>query len=57
MREENAEYEDRLRAHGVTTTFRVAQAMPHGFLRAVRFSEAARDEMQWLGNAARPYLK
>lgn len=50
---EGADYAGRLRAAGVAVEARIAPAMCHGFLRAVRFSPAARDEMRWLGEAFR----
>lgn len=53
---EDLAYEALLRECGVETKLRIAPAMPHGFLRAVRFSNAARDEMKWLGDSARRYL-
>jgi acetyl esterase len=48
---EGAEYADRLRAAGIAVQSRTAPLMPHGFLRAVRFSAPARAEMRWLGDA------
>jgi acetyl esterase len=53
---EGREYAVRLRAAGIAVDERVAPGMCHGFLRAVRFSQPARDEMQWLGTALRNYL-
>lgn len=41
----------RLAEAGVRVTTRTAPGMPHGFLRAVRFSPDAREEMRWLGRA------
>lgn len=51
--DEGREYAERLRAAGVAAALHVAPSMPHGFLRAVRFSAPARDEMQRLGAAFR----
>jgi acetyl esterase len=48
--EEGREYAARLQAAGVATQLRIAPGMCHGFLRAVRFSAAARAEMRWLGD-------
>lgn len=50
---EGREYAARLRAAGVAVEERVASGMCHGFLRAVRFSRPAREEMRWLGAAFR----
>ncbi|MCM8732284.1 alpha/beta hydrolase [Hephaestia sp. GCM10023244] len=49
--EEGRDFAERLRLAGGSVELRVAPAMCHGFLRAVRFSAPARDEMQWLGQA------
>lgn len=51
--DEGREYALRLRAHGVAVDERTAPMMCHGFLRAVRFSQPARDEMQWVGERFR----
>ena len=53
---EGQEYAERLRAAGVRVEARIAPGMCHGFLRAVRFSAPARDEMRWLGAAFRNQL-
>jgi acetyl esterase len=50
---EGLDYAARLNAAGVVVEARTAAAMCHGFLRAVAFSQAARDEMRWLGAAFR----
>ena len=50
---ERRAYAERLRAAGVAVEEQVVPATGHGFLRAVRFSAAARDAMQWLGAAFR----
>jgi acetyl esterase len=55
--QEGEEYAARLRAAGVPVVLRIAPAMPHGFLRAVRFSEPARAEMRWLGEQFRTLIK
>jgi acetyl esterase len=52
---EGRDYAARLQAAGVPVEARVAPAMCHGFLRAVAFSQPARDEMRWLGEAFRKY--
>ncbi|PKP94025.1 MAG: alpha/beta hydrolase [Alphaproteobacteria bacterium HGW-Alphaproteobacteria-16] len=57
MLEEGRAYAERLRAAGAPVTERVAPAMCHGFLRALRFCPAAGDEMQWLGTAFRDHLQ
>lgn len=54
---EGAEYAQALRAAGVAVEARIAPRTCHGFLRAQRFSPAARDEMQWLGQAFRNIVK
>lgn len=54
---EGRDYAARLRAAGVAVTERVAPGMCHGFLRAVRFSAPARDEMRRLGAAFRTLLQ
>lgn len=54
---EGVEYARLLRAAGVAVEERIAPGTCHGFLRAQRFSQAARDEMQWLGDALRNTLK
>jgi len=56
MREEGEDYAAALRAAGVAVGLRSAPAMPHGFLRALRFSAPARDEMARLGAAIRSIL-
>lgn len=53
---EGREYATALRAAGVAVEERIARAMCHGFLRALRFSAPAREEMQWLGAAFRNQL-
>jgi acetyl esterase len=55
--EEGRGYAARLRAAGVPVEERIAPGMCHGFLRAVAFSEPARAEMRWLGNAYRNHLQ
>jgi acetyl esterase len=50
---EGLDYAARLNAAGVAVETRTTPAMCHGFLRAVAFSQAAREEMRWLGNAFR----
>lgn len=55
--EEGSEFARRLRDAGVPVIERVAPAMPHGFLRAVRFSAPARDEMRWLGDSFRNLIQ
>nr|WP_053000091.1 alpha/beta hydrolase [Sphingomonas sp. Y57] len=57
MREEGEDYAARLRAAGVVVEARLAPSMPHGFLRALRFSSAARDEMARLGTSIRTILR
>lgn len=54
--EEARDYAGRLQAAGVAVELRVAPAMCHGFLRAVRFSAAARAEMRWLGERFRSLI-
>lgn len=56
MRGEGDDYAARLHAAGVPTGTRTAPAMPHGFLRALRFSAPARDEMARLGVSIRSIL-
>jgi len=56
MLEEGGDYARRLREAGVRVEERTAPAMPHGFLRALRFSAPARDEMAWLGRSIRTIL-
>ncbi|MES2497519.1 MAG: alpha/beta hydrolase [Pseudomonadota bacterium] len=56
LRAEGEDYAVRLRAAGVSVETRTAPAMPHGFLRAVRFSGPARDEMRRLGQSIRTIL-
>lgn len=56
MREEGDEYAARLREAGIRTELNTARAMPHGFLRAVRFSGPAREEMRRLGRSIRSLL-
>lgn len=53
---EGRDYAARLRAADVPVAERVAPGMCHGFLRAVRFSAPARDEMRLLGAAFRNHL-
>jgi acetyl esterase len=53
---EGHDYAVRLRDAGVAVVERIAPGLCHGFLRAVRFSASARDEMQWLGAAFRTFL-
>lgn len=53
---EGGDYAARLRDAGIAVEERIAPGMCHGFLRAVRFSQPARDEMQWLGAAFRHHL-
>ncbi len=48
---EGEDYAARLRSVGVPVEARTAPAMCHGFLRAVAFSQPARDEMRWLGES------
>ncbi|MFZ3484798.1 alpha/beta hydrolase [Sphingomonas sp. 3-13AW] len=55
--EEGRDYAARLRAARVSVEERIAPGMCHGFLRAVAFSEPARAEMRWLGNAYRNHLQ
>ncbi|MBC2778864.1 alpha/beta hydrolase [Parasphingopyxis marina] len=55
--DEGQDYTRRLREAGVEAQMRIAERMPHGFFRAVRFSEAARAEMRELGKAIRTYFK
>lgn len=57
LRAEAGDYAARLRAAGVAVTERVAPGMCHGFLRAVAFSQPARDEMAWLGATFRNILQ
>lgn len=54
--DEGREMTDRLRAVGVRSEFRIAPAMCHGFLRAIRFSAPARAEMRWLGDTFRTLI-
>jgi acetyl esterase len=54
---EGQEYARRLHEAGVEAQMRIAERMPHGFLRAVRFSEPARAEMWQLGQAIRTYFQ
>lgn len=53
---EAQDYAARLTAAGVVAAARTAPGMCHGFLRAVRFSAPARDEMRWLGAQFRKQL-
>tara|TARA_R110000782_G_C14818935_1_gene413638 strand:- start:10631 stop:11584 length:954 start_codon:yes stop_codon:yes gene_type:complete len=55
--EEGLEYAELLRTAGNDVSIRVAPGMIHGFLRAVRFSPPARDEMRRIGTALQPYLQ
>ena len=57
MRAEGEEFADALRTAGVAVEARTAPGMCHGFLRAQRFSEPARAEMQWIGAAFRTLLQ
>ncbi len=54
--EQSQAYAERLTAAGVDARFETAEAMPHGFLRAQRFSPAARDAMRSLGDAFRSLI-
>lgn len=56
MLEEGRDYAAALARAGTATELRVAALMPHGFLRALRFSAPARDEMRWLGQAIQIFL-
>ncbi|MGD9810482.1 MAG: alpha/beta hydrolase [Sphingobium sp.] len=56
MLEEGREYADRLEKAGIAVDWRVVPGMPHGFFRAVRFSEPARAEMRRLGGEIKRYL-
>lgn len=51
LRAQGESHARRLEGAGVRLTARTAPGMPHGFLRAIRFSQAARDEMRLLGQA------
>jgi len=55
--EEGLEYAERLRTAGNQVNTHIAPGMIHGFLRAVRFSQPARDEMRHLGTILQPYLQ
>lgn len=55
--EEGLEYAERLCAAGNQVSTHIAPAMIHGFLRAVKFSGPARDEMQNIGTILKPYLR
>jgi len=57
MATEGDEYASALRAAGVAVEERLATGMCHGFLRAMRFSSAARAEMLWLGTAFRKHVQ
>ena len=57
LREEGEDYAGRLRAAGVAVETHTTPAMPHGFLRALRFSAPARDEMTRLGASIRTILR
>ncbi|HWL47430.1 MAG TPA: alpha/beta hydrolase, partial [Sphingomonadaceae bacterium] len=56
MRDEGDAFAARLHDAGVTVSSRVAPAMPHGFLRAQRFSGDARAEMDRLGQSIRTFF-
>lgn len=56
MLEEGCDYAAALRRAGNAVDIRLAPAMPHGFLRALRFSAPARDEMARLGTSIRTIL-
>lgn len=56
MLAEGHEYAARLGEAGVSVDMHVAPHMPHGFLRAVRFSEPARAEMRAIGAKIRNHL-
>lgn len=56
MLEEGCDYAGALRKAGTAADIRTAPAMPHGFLRALRFSAPARDEMARLGRSIRTLL-
>ncbi|KQX23350.1 MULTISPECIES: alpha/beta hydrolase [unclassified Sphingomonas] len=56
MLEEGRDYAGALRKAGTAADIRTAPAMPHGFLRALRFSAPARDEMAQLGRSIRTLL-
>lgn len=51
LREQGEAHARRLAEAGVRVIARTAAGMPHGFLRAVRFSPDVREEMRWLGRA------
>ncbi|MBO9715095.1 alpha/beta hydrolase [Sphingomonas sp.] len=54
--DEARDYAERLRLAGVPAELLIAPQMPHGFLRAVRFSAPARREMRRLGDAFRALI-
>lgn len=56
MLEEGCDYAAALRRAGNAVDIRLVPAMPHGFLRALRFSAPARDEMARLGASIRTIL-
>lgn len=56
MLEEGCDYAGALRKAGTIADVRTVPAMPHGFLRALRFSAPARDEMARLGRSIRTLL-
>ncbi|WP_161956812.1 alpha/beta hydrolase [Sphingosinithalassobacter portus] len=54
--EQSQAYAERLKSAGVDARFDMVEAMPHGFLRAQRFSPAARDAMRKLGEDFRSLI-
>ncbi|WP_417620720.1 alpha/beta hydrolase [Parasphingorhabdus sp.] len=57
MLEEGLQYAGRLRDAGNEVSVQTVSGMIHGFFRAVRFSQPARDEMKRLGASLQPYLQ